>query len=942
MGDLEALDNELELLDMAMNVFEETSGGVGTDFEEQMENLVNPYRKFVRTEIVGVKSAPFSSSTEEQARAYFFKDLILIALPSGDGTPESIGSMLEHEDAGKRNTLKRFKNKYNVFRWLDLHRCNVRDAKNDHALQVTYVSREREMKKTGTMRVLTRVEKIELIFESAELAQELFSDLTIWIDELIEIDLRRASLGSMSEGASLLSGVSGRESMVSARTGGTGTTSEDGRKRTWATRKNTRRAGTLRTHGSSGLSRKGSGVSDTVDGGDSIGGLSLADLESRYKLQLDAPVTASVEYVVEFGEGMMGFRLSSGPSVGVIVGKIADGSFSDEVGICIGDRVLEVDETPIELDTTWQEVVELIKSHPRPLRIKFERFAGRHVLGDEGSDSKSTVSAAASAVAKRLSGTRGKKEARRAWAAKRAQRAHAADVDDGNEHMISLKEVEKLYRAGKASEMKETQQRILQLFAEMKATDSDEAYQQACRVLEEIWSTERSYVQDLRMLVREFILPLRRKTKRLKCREQNGSRICEHNMLRSQCSRTSATAENVISSEDMRTIFLNVETLVKINTELLAHMQRELVKFVEAGTVPTVTDVAGIYSPAFQRVMPFVKLYSLYCHMYPQAIDHLLILRTENPDVDALLKLREERAKTSLNSLLITPVQRLCRYPLLFNELLRHVRALDREELEPIIEELERTAKIVSDVAEKVNDIVGEQEDHETLMDVYNELGGSGVVDWLIAPSRKFITKVEVLMHEAPYNAEPKKLIMYLCTDLIIFGKSGSTGRFGSLKKSGGKLGTPRSMSLRKKVGSLRHNSSHHGSISKKGSLHRSTGHGGGAVVKLLKTIELKSVTATKLGERLSGMPGIELKYVHRSVDAAGKGRSGKQKTSINKMRIWLHTDDEMEATYMDIDGAVNKLKTAKQEHARARSRVGAAKTARSWKSRSKFASDDP
>lgn len=932
------MENELELLEMCMNVYEECGGGVGTEYEEQMEGLVTPYRKFVRTEVIGIKKAPFSSANEEVARAYFFMDIVIIAVAKGSGTPDSIGSMLETEDAGKHNTLKRYKNKYEVIRWLDLHRCTIRNAHDEHALQVTFVTREREIKKSGTIRVLTRVEKLELWFESPELAQEIYADIVIWIDDLIEVDLRRASMSSTSDIGSVISGISGRDSMASGKTG---ETSEDGKKRSWASRKQTmRRNGTFKTHGTGALSRKGSAMSETMDGSDSIGGLSLSDLESRYKIKLDTPSTpdGSVEYVVEFGEGMMGFRLSSGPSVGVIVGKVAEGSFCDDAGVCIGDRVVEIDETPVEIDTPWQDAVELIKQHPRPIRIKFERFAGRAVI-DHGSHGSQEKRRSLLSVTK-TGASHHKSEKRRAWAAKRAQRVHAADEASQDERLISLKEVEKLYRAGKTSEVQENHSKISDLFEKMKTVDADEPYQQSIRVLEEIWSTERTYVQDLRLLVREFIMPLRRKTKRLKCREQQGSRICEHNMLRSQCSRTSATAEALISSEDMRVIFLNVETLVKINSELLTYMERELLKLADDDShVATVTDVTAVYSPAFQRIMPFVKLYSLYCHMYPSAIDHLLMLRNENQDVDEALKEREKRANTSLNSLLITPVQRLCRYPLLFNELLRHVRLLgDRPGLQDHVEELERTAKIVAEVADKVNTIVGEQEDHETLMDVYNELGGAGVVDWLIAPSRKFITKVNVLMHEAPFNGDPKVHIMYLCSDMIIFGKPAHTLKFGSLKKTGGKNGTSRAMSLRRTFGSIHRTGHGHGSLSKgTSSLHRSNGRTGQALVKLVKTLELKSVTPHLLTDMFDDCSGIELKYVERIIDSGGKGRSAKQKTNINKIRIWLPTADEQQSTFEDIEHAVQKLKTVKEEQQLAHSRHGKMRTARSWKTRSKF-----
>mmetsp|Transcript_5034 Transcript_5034/g.9480 ORF Transcript_5034/g.9480 Transcript_5034/m.9480 type:complete len:919 (-) Transcript_5034:1018-3774(-) len=892
---------ELLELEKVMNVSEEVTAA-GTDYEQQHLALVSPFRKFIQTDVLDIKQAPFSSAEKIPSRLYIFDDLMIIAVTNDGSSPAKVGSMVAPDD-NKRKRMSKFAGKYQVLCWLDLHRCTVKMGSDPNVVQVTFVTRQLEQaKKGGTGRILTRVEKIELHLPGDQ-ANRLYTQITVLVEELIEQDIRRASMSSNTDTYSLAS--TGGDSVSTKDTEGEKT-------RGWASRKNTlKRNGTLRSKGHGSLSRRTGSVASMES--DSVAGLSLADIESRYQINLDAPSlpNGSVEFYVEFGEGPMGFSLSSGAGVGVIVGRVAENSFSDDAGVCVGDRVIEVDGKAINVNTAWQSVVEIIKSHGRPLRIKFERMAGRVQEKEQPNQGPQT-------------------EKKRAWAKKKQMRAHATESDD---RLISLKEMEKLYKSGRATESTDTFESIKGVFAQTKAKDKDEVYQLAAQVLEEIWNTERAYVLDLRTLVREFIIPLRRTVRRTKCKDTEGSRICEHGVPRSGCSRASSSAATLLSVEDMRTIFVNIETLVKINTELLKSIEQDLAKM--SRSEATVGNIANVFGTSFAKVMPFFKLYGQFCHQYPIAIERLLVCRTQSADLQAKLVERERKAGVSLNSLLIKPVQRICKYPLLFKELLKHVARL--KGMEKNLPSITKSLQVVEDIANHVDEIVGQNESSESLIDVFHELGGEAQVPWLITPSRKFISRTNVLWHEAPYQAEAKLHVMLVCSDMLLFckGKDVQSG-FGSLKNPlsskktrGSSLKKVFKSSLKKSMrNSLTRTSSSHKSGNRSGP--RSLGKGS---LKLVKSVELKSVTPRLLLEPDDqGCFGIEIKYVERSFDG-GKNGTGKQLTKINKSQIWMHDEAEQGKVMSQLEALVERLKDQEDQHKRAQRTHGTPRAARNWKS---------
>ena len=145
-------------------------------------------------------------------------------------------------------------------------------------------------------------------------------------------------------------------------------------------------------------------------------------------------------------------------------------------------------------------------------------------------------------------------------------------------------------------------------------------------VLQEIEKTEEGYCRDVEKLCSVFVEPLRE--------------------------------EQVLSKDEMLAVFSNCETIKGVNEGLLAALQENF------GDDP-VQHLAA----AFIRMAPFLRCYAEYCANFVTANEVLAKIRANNAKVDAAFQRAEMAAKQTVGSMLIKPVQRLCKYPLLFREL---------------------------------------------------------------------------------------------------------------------------------------------------------------------------------------------------------------------------------------------------------------------------------
>ncbi|XP_023565896.1 rho guanine nucleotide exchange factor 38 isoform X2 [Octodon degus] len=160
------------------------------------------------------------------------------------------------------------------------------------------------------------------------------------------------------------------------------------------------------------------------------------------------------------------------------------------------------------------------------------------------------------------------------------------------------------------------------------------------KIIEELIQTERDYVTDLALCVREVVQPLRNKQ---------------------------------IERLDVENLFSNIESVHEISAMLLSLLE-------EATT--NVEPAMQVIGEVFLQIKgPLEEIYKIYCYQHGKAQSMLESCEKEEeltqhmgPCLQSLKKIYVQEGKATLldmGSLMIRPVQRLMKYPLLLHELHR-------------------------------------------------------------------------------------------------------------------------------------------------------------------------------------------------------------------------------------------------------------------------------
>ena len=190
-----------------------------------------------------------------------------------------------------------------------------------------------------------------------------------------------------------------------------------------------------------------------------------------------------------------------------------------------------------------------------------------------------------------------------------------------------------------------------------KATSNHAYVKNVCA---EIIKTEKSYCAFMDSAVNHFLIPLRQ-----------------------QINLGHMEIDAVQGNRDVAIIFSNIESIRSANQVLLERLlnttadneDENNTDKKQAGTTTTVHRVAS----AFQYIVQYFRLYSVYCGNYQKSLRRLSELRRIHPMLDRFVDKCSQTSGTGLQTLLIKPIQRICKYPLFFRDLLRHVSATDKD-----------------------------------------------------------------------------------------------------------------------------------------------------------------------------------------------------------------------------------------------------------------------
>ncbi|KAI9223563.1 hypothetical protein BC828DRAFT_375590 [Blastocladiella britannica] len=146
----------------------------------------------------------------------------------------------------------------------------------------------------------------------------------------------------------------------------------------------------------------------------------------------------------------------------------------------------------------------------------------------------------------------------------------------------------------------------------------------------------------------------------------------------------------LLSAQELSSIFSDVEQLIPLNQELLGELEKR-----RALDRCVVTRVGSI----FKKLAPFFKMYNTYCTNIPDAQNAVIALQQSRPAFKEFLIGHPDNAGLDISSLLIKPVQRLCKYPLLLREILKHTPAshADHADLTTALAVIEKTVHRVNE-----------------------------------------------------------------------------------------------------------------------------------------------------------------------------------------------------------------------------------------------------
>ncbi|XP_063116660.1 rho guanine nucleotide exchange factor 38 [Cavia porcellus] len=158
------------------------------------------------------------------------------------------------------------------------------------------------------------------------------------------------------------------------------------------------------------------------------------------------------------------------------------------------------------------------------------------------------------------------------------------------------------------------------------------------KIIQELVQTERDYVNDLALCVREVVQPLRSKQ---------------------------------VERLDVESLFSNIESVHEISAKLLS-----LLEEATANVEPALQVIGEVF---LQITGPLEEIYKIYCYQHDEAQSVLEscekdeeLMRHVGPCLQALKKIYVQEGKPNLldmGSLMIRPIQRLMKYPLLLVEL---------------------------------------------------------------------------------------------------------------------------------------------------------------------------------------------------------------------------------------------------------------------------------
>eukprot|EP01095_Lingulamoeba_sp_RSL-Kostka_P001601 TRINITY_DN1230_c0_g1_i1.p1 TRINITY_DN1230_c0_g1~~TRINITY_DN1230_c0_g1_i1.p1 ORF type:complete len:464 (+),score=121.21 TRINITY_DN1230_c0_g1_i1:772-2163(+) len=210
----------------------------------------------------------------------------------------------------------------------------------------------------------------------------------------------------------------------------------------------------------------------------------------------------------------------------------------------------------------------------------------------------------------------------------------------------------------------------------------DEDFEARLNVLDELLNTEKTYLEDLEILVNKFKAPL---------------------------------IENKLVTEGQAVkIFSNVGVILNFHQELYEELRKKI-------SDPTLAnEIESCVTKIFSDSVEMFKSYVSYSINYVKALRIIKeMCQKDNTIKEFLENISNEQNNLRMIDFLIKPIQRLCKYPLIFRELLKHTPN-DHQEYQFMTE----TMNQLQEVTNHVNECNLKAESQQKLQDLQPRITG--------------------------------------------------------------------------------------------------------------------------------------------------------------------------------------------------------------------------
>jgi hypothetical protein len=213
----------------------------------------------------------------------------------------------------------------------------------------------------------------------------------------------------------------------------------------------------------------------------------------------------------------------------------------------------------------------------------------------------------------------------------------------------------------------------------------------------------------------------------------------------------------ILSDNEIRAVFSETEVLLNYNRLLLVQLEERVGKW----------NVHQCLGDIFLQIAGFLKIYSQYCSHYSEAMRVLgecKKYKNFRKFLDDLKKKSHDLEHRGLEDFLIRPVQRIPRYFLLLQDLVRHTSS-DH----PDYANLASAAQKVQAVAEYMNDKKREAENIMKVTEIQEMIEGD--CEPLAQPHRRYVREAQ-MQEVSNGTARKHAVVVFLFNDLMIVTKS--------------------------------------------------------------------------------------------------------------------------------------------------------------------------